>query len=207
FFAFFFLGSLFMQRVLHYSPLRIGLAFAPDTIAMAALSIGLAARVIVRFGPRRVVLSGLTFIAVGMLLFTRSPENAGYVSDLLLPMILLGTGAGLAFTSLMLVAMEGSTPSDAGLASGVLNTTTQVGGALGLAILATVSSGRSSQLMAQGAGEADALSGGYHLAWAISSGLVLLTIGVAAVVLKPGSAPVAATAAEGADGERDHLIA
>jgi EmrB/QacA subfamily drug resistance transporter len=199
FFGFFFLGSLDMQRVLHYGPLAIGLAFLPDTVAMAALSIGLSARLITRFGPRRMLLAGLGCIEVGLILFARSPAQANYVRDLLLPMALLGVGAGLAFTSLSLLAMSDATPSDSGLASGLLNTTSQVGAALGLAILATVSTGRTGQLLAAGDGAAAALSGGYHFVWAISAGVILVTIVLAATVLAPEQ--TAATAGAPAEAE------
>lgn len=191
FFGFFFLGSLYMQRVLQYGPLQIGLAFLPDTVAMAALSIGLSARVITRFGARHVLLAGLSGIALGMLLFARSPLNADYLADLLLPMVLLGVGAGLAFTSLSMLAMADATPSDSGLASGLLNTTTQVGASLGLAILATISSEHTRQLVSQGQSTTDALSEAYHLAWAISAGLVLVCLGLAATVLKEAEAEAA----------------
>ncbi len=184
FFGFFFLGSLDMQRVLHYGPLAIGLAFLPNTVAMAALSIGLSARLITRFGSRNMVLVGLACIAAGMLLFARSPLHADYLRDLLLPMIVLGIGAGLSFTSLSLLAMAGAAPSDAGLASGLLNTTTQVGAALGLAILATLSAGRTSQLATEGQGISVALSGGFHLTWAVSAALVLVAIVLAAWLLR-----------------------
>src|SRR5260221_2472799 len=150
FFGFFFLGALDMQRVLQYGPLAIGLAFLPNTVAMAALSIGLSARLITRFGSRTMVLVGLTCIAVGMLLFARTPLHPDYVRDLLLPMVVLGVGAGLSFTSLSLLAMAGASPSDSGLASGRLKTTTPVGAALGLAVLATLSAGRASQLVIHG---------------------------------------------------------
>jgi EmrB/QacA subfamily drug resistance transporter len=184
FFGLFFLGSLDLQRVLHYGPLAIGLAFLPNTIAMAALSIGLAARLITRCGSRTVLLVGLSCIAAGLLLFVRSPLHAEYLRDLLLPLLLLGVGASLSFTSLSLIAMSGVTPADAGLASGLLNTTTQVGAALGLAVLATVSTTQAGQLMAQRQSLTSALSGGFHLAWAVSAGLVLATIVLAATLLK-----------------------
>jgi EmrB/QacA subfamily drug resistance transporter len=190
FFGFFFLGSLDLQRVLHYGPLAIGLAFLPNTLAMAALSIGLSARLITRFGSRRVVLAGLTLLAAGLVLFARTPLHADYVRDLLLPLLLLGVGASLAFTSLSLLAMGGVSPSDAGLASGLLNTTTQVGAAVGLALLATISSGRTGQLIAEGQDAAVALSDGFHLTWAICAGLVLATVVVAATLLTPESAAV-----------------
>jgi EmrB/QacA subfamily drug resistance transporter len=184
FFGFFFLGSLNMQRVLHYGPLQIGLAFLPNTIAMAAMSIGLSARLIVRFGSRPVLLVGLAAITTSMLGFTRSPENATYWIDFLLPMILVGFGAGLAFTSLTMLAMADATPEDAGVAGGVLNTTTQVGAALGLAVLATVSSRQTEHLVTQGQHVTSALSGGYHLTWAISSVILLATLLLAATLLE-----------------------
>jgi EmrB/QacA subfamily drug resistance transporter len=194
FFGFFFLGSLDMQRVLRYGPLEIGLAFLPNTVAMAALSIGLSARLITRFGPRQVVLAGLACIAAGLVLFARSPVNADYVRDLFLPLVLLGVGAGLSFTSLSIIAMSGVTPSDSGLASGLLNTTTQVGAALGLAVLATLATNRTGQLAAAGQSGATALSGGFHLTWAISAGLVLAAIVLAATLLKPETSETAAAA-------------
>jgi EmrB/QacA subfamily drug resistance transporter len=196
FFGLFFLGALDMQQVLRYGPMEIGLAFLPNTVAMAGLSIGLSARLITRFGARRVLLVGLTCIAAGLVLFARSPLVLDYVRDLLLAMIVLGVGASLAFTSLSLLAMSAATPADAGIASGLLNTTTQVGAALGLAILATVSSGRAGQLMASGAGITAALSGGHHLTWAISAGVVIGTVVLAATVLKPDAAPVSPDVSE-----------
>ncbi len=192
FFGFFFLGSLYMQRVLQFGPLQIGLAFMPDTVAMAALSIGLSARFITQFGSRNVLLAGLSAIALGMLLFARSPLYADYEADLLLPMILMGIGAGLAFTSLSMLAMADATPADSGLASGLLNTTTQVGASLGLAILATISSEHTRQLVSQGQNTTDALSDAYHLTWAISAGLVLVCLALAATLLKqPAASPEA----------------
>ena len=198
FFGFFFLGSLDMQRVLGYGPLAIGLAFLPDTVAMAALSIGFSARLITRFGSRRTLLAGLACIAAGLVYVTGSPTHADYVRDLLPAMALFGVGAGLSFTALSMLAMSSVAPEDAGVASGLLNTTTQVGAALGLAILATISTKRTGQLSASGHGVAAALSGGFHLTWAISAGLVILTLILAATFLKSdapqaGSAEMATT--------------
>jgi EmrB/QacA subfamily drug resistance transporter len=210
FFGFFFLGSLDMQRVLQYGPMAIGLAFLPDTVAMAALSIGLSARLITRFGSRKVLLAGLTCITIGLLLFARSPLNADYVRDLLLPMVLLGIGAGLSFTSLSLLAMASVSPSDAGLASGLLNTTTQVGAALGLAVLATLASDRAGQLFATGQNAAAALGGGYHFVWAICAGLILVTLVLAATLLTPENAGAKSPAAKaGAEStpEREEVCA
>ena len=183
-FGFFFFGSLDFERVLHYGPLAIGLAFLPVAVAMAALSIQLSPRLIMRFGARTVLLAGQAMIACSLLLVVQGPVHSDYVRDLLLPLALLGIGGGLAFPSLAIFAMAGATPSDSGVASGLLNTSAQVGGALGLAVLATVSTNRTSQLIAHGQSSAAALSGGYHLAWAIGAVLVVATIGLAATVLK-----------------------
>jgi EmrB/QacA subfamily drug resistance transporter len=205
FFGFFFLGSLDMQRVLQYGPLAIGLAFLPNTVAMAALSVGLSTRLIARFGLRVVVLAGLTCLAVGLALFAHTTVHADYVRDLFLPMILLGVGAGLAFTSLSLVAMSGVEPSDAGLASGLLNTTTQVGASLGLAVLATLASTQAGSLLASGHSPVAALSGGYHLTWAISAGLVLASTILAAILLRSES-PETPAPAEDATEETDSSV-
>jgi EmrB/QacA subfamily drug resistance transporter len=184
FFGMFFMGSLYLERVLHYGPLAIGLAFLPDTVAMAALSFSFSARLITRFGSRRVLLTGLTLIAVGLALFVRIPVQSDYLRDLLLPMVLLGVGAGLSFPALTILAMSEATPADSGVASGLLNTTAQIGGALGLAVLATLSITRTGQLAAQGQPAAVALSGGYHLAWAIGAGLVVIAIVLAGTLLQ-----------------------
>ena len=184
FFGMFFMGSLYLERVLHYGPLAIGLAFLPNTVAMAALSFSLSARLITRFGSRRVLLAGLTLIAVGLALFVRIPVQSDYLRDLFLPMVLLGVGAGLSFPALTILAMSEATPADSGVASGLLNTTAQIGGALGLAVLATLSMTRTGQLAAEGQPAAVALSGGYHLAWAIGAGLVVIAIALAGTLLQ-----------------------
>jgi EmrB/QacA subfamily drug resistance transporter len=184
FFGMFFMGSLYLERVLHYGPLAIGAAFLPLTLAMGALSFSLSARLITRFGSRRVLVAGLALIAVGLALFVRIPVQSNYLRDLLLPMVLLGIGAGLSFPALTIVAMADATPADSGLLSGLLNTTAQIGASLGLAVLATLSLTRTGQLAAEGQDIAAALSGGYHLAWAIGLGLVLTTIVLAATLLR-----------------------
>lgn len=184
FFGTFVLGSLYFQTILQYGPMQIGLAFLPDTVAMAALSIGLSARVITRFGSRGVLLTGLTLIAVAMVLWTRIPDDANYVVDVLGPMILIGIGAGLSFTSLSMLGMADATPADSGLASGVLNTTTQLSASLGLAVFATIASARTRALLDDGQGHLEALSGGYHLTWAISVALVLIGLALAAVMMR-----------------------
>jgi MFS family permease len=143
-----------------------------------------------------VLLTGLAVMAVGLVLLARGPLHSEYVRDLLLLMVLLGVGGGLSFPALTILAMSDATPGDAGLASGLLNTTTQVGGALGLAVLATLASTRTGQLLNQGQSTAAALSGGYHLAWAIGAGLVAVTIVLAATMLTSDPATEAESALE-----------
>ncbi len=184
-FGMFFLGALYLRRVLGYDALQIGLAFLPVTIAMGLLSVRFSEPLIMRFGARAAVLGGLVLMTAGLLLFARVPVKSSYAIDVMPTMILLGIGAGLSFPALMALAMSGATPSDAGLASGLVNTTAQVGGALGLAVLATLSASRSSHLLAHGDTTAAALTGGYRLAFLIAAGLVVAAIGVGLLVLQP----------------------
>jgi EmrB/QacA subfamily drug resistance transporter len=184
-FATFFLGSLYLQRVLGYDALEIGLAFLPVTLAIGALSLGYSERLIMRFGARTTLLPGLVLIGAGLALFTQVPVDGEYVTDLLPALLLFGVGAGLSFPALMTLAMSGATQSDAGLASGLVNTTLQVGGALGLAVLATLSTTRTDGLLADGHPTASALTDGYHLAFLIAVGLVVTAVVVALTVLQP----------------------
>jgi predicted MFS family arabinose efflux permease len=183
-FGAFFLGSLYMQRVLGYTPLQIGLAFLPTTIVMGTISLRLTEPLATRFGPRATMIAGLVLIAAAQLLFTRVPVDGSFVVDILPVTVLLGAGAGMAFPALMNLAMSGATPQDAGLASGLVNTTVQVGGALGLAVLATLSATRSDSLVGSGHSTAAALTGGYHLAFLIGFVLVVAAIVVAFAVLR-----------------------
>jgi EmrB/QacA subfamily drug resistance transporter len=184
-FGVFFLGSLYLQRVLGYDALEIGLAFLPVTIVMGVLSLRYSERLIMRFGARATLLPGLALIAVGLALFTLAPVDGSYVQHVLPVMILLGLGAGLSFPALMTLAMSGATHQDAGLASGLVNTSAQVGGALGLAVLATLSAARSDGLIGGGEATASALTSGYHVAFLVGAGLVLAAIVVAVTVLQP----------------------
>ncbi len=184
-FAMFFLGSLYLQRVLGYDALEIGLAFLPTTLAMGLLSIRYSEQLITRFGARVTLLPGLGLIAVALVLFTRAPVDGDYLTHVLPVMILLGVGAGLCFPALMTLAMSGATQSDAGLASGLINTTAQVGAALGLAVLATLSASRTNELIAGGRSVASALTSGYHLAFWIGAGFAIAAIVVALTVLLP----------------------
>jgi len=184
-FAMFFLGALYLQRVLGYDALQTGLAFLPTTLIMGALSLRFTAGLIGRIGARRTLLPGLVVILAALVLFTRAPEDGDYLVHVLPVMALLGAGAGLAFPALMTLAMSGATPADAGLASGLVNTTAQVGGAIGLAVLATVAASESEGRLAAGEPAVAALNGGYHVAYLVGAGLVLAAIAVAALVLEP----------------------
>ena len=195
-FAMFFLGAIYLQRVLGYDALETGLAFLPVTVIIGTLSLRYAERLITRLGARGTLLPGLGLILAGLLLFTQAPVDGSYVVHVLPVMVLLGAGAGLAFPALMTLSMSGATPSDAGLASGLVNTTVQVGGALGLAVLATVATTRTQALHAAGDPALAALNGGFHLAYLIGAALVLVAIVVALVVLRPGRTPAAAAEPE-----------
>jgi EmrB/QacA subfamily drug resistance transporter len=195
-FGMFFLGSLYLERVLGYDALEIGLAFLPVTIVMGTLSIRYTEPLIMRFGARRTLLAGMGFIAVGLVLFTQAPVDGSYVQHLLPVMIPLGLGAGLSFPALMTLAMSGATEEDAGLASGLVNTSAQVGGSLGLAVLATLSASRSDSLIDGGEATASALTSGYHLAFVIAAALVVAAIVVAVTVLQSEEQAEADVAAE-----------
>ncbi len=200
-FAMFFMGSLYMQQVLGYNALEIGFAFLPTTLAMGIMSIRFSDRLINRFGPKNVLIPGLTLIGIGLALFTNTPVDGVYVTNVLPPMLILGIGAGVSFTALMTLAMSGATQEDAGLASGLVNTTAQVGAALGLAVLATLSATRTENLIAGGSSEPEALVGGYHLAFWIGAALVAVAIAVAAIVVEaPDEVPGHAGAPEGDEG-------
>ncbi|WP_334021910.1 DHA2 family efflux MFS transporter permease subunit [Burkholderia orbicola] len=168
-FAWFFLSALYMQRVLGYGPLQVGLAFLPANLIMAAFSLGLSARIVMRFGIRGPIAAGLLLAACGLALFSRAPVDGGFVWHVLPGMTLLGIGAGVAFNPVLLAAMNDVDPADSGLASGIVNTSFMMGGALGLAILASLAGARTDALAAAQATPLDALNGGYHAAFAFGA--------------------------------------
>jgi predicted MFS family arabinose efflux permease len=184
-FGMFFVGVLYVQHVLGYDAMRIGLAFLPVTVVMGGLSLRYSERLISRFGARRVVIAGLALVAAGLALFARVPVQGHYLADVLPSMVLLGVGGGMAFPALAALAMGEATADDAGLASGVFNTTAQVGSALGLAVLATLSAGRYLSLRQSGVSDVVAQIGGYRLAFLVASALVLAALTVTVTVLKP----------------------
>jgi EmrB/QacA subfamily drug resistance transporter len=183
-FGMFFLGALYMQQILGYNPLQVGLAYLPMTVVMGTMSFRFAGQLNLRFGPEATLVPAMGCVLAGLLLLARTPVDATYVRDLLPPMILIGLGAGLGFPSLMMLAMSGATESDSGLASGLVNTSVQVGGAIGLAVLATLATERTENLIADGEPAAAALNSGYHLAYLTGAGLVLVAIVVAVSFLR-----------------------
>jgi len=185
-FAWFFLSALYLQLVLGYSPLKVGLAFLPATLIMGALSLGLSAKLVMRFGIRLPLSTGLLLAALGLVLFTRAPVDGSYLVDVLPSMILLGFGAGMAFNPVLLAAMSDVEQSEAGLASGVVNTSFMMGGALGLAVLASLAASRSDSLLASGDGRLAALTGGYHIAFLVGAVFAAVGAALGAALLRAG---------------------
>jgi hypothetical protein len=173
-FACFFLTTLYLQLVLGYGPLLTGLAFLPMNLIMASLSAGLAARLVARFGTRPPLAGGLLLAAAGLALMGRAPVGGHFVTDVLPAGILLGIGAGTALAPLLLAATSHVRPADAGLASGMVNTSFMLGGALGLAVLAGIAATRTGRLLGAGQGHLAALAGGYHAAFAAGAACAAL---------------------------------
>jgi EmrB/QacA subfamily drug resistance transporter len=190
-FAWFFLSALYLQLVLGYSPLEVGLAFVPANLIMAVFSLGLSAKLVMRFGIRAPLATGLLLAAAGLALFARAPVDGSFAADVLPAMILLGVGAGMAFNPVLLAAMSDVEPSEAGLASGVVNTSFMMGGALGLAILASLAASRSDTLLSSGAGQLAALTGGYHVAFVVGAVFAAGAAVLSAALLRPSAVPAA----------------
>jgi EmrB/QacA subfamily drug resistance transporter len=182
-FAWFFISALYMQLVLGYSPMQVGLAFLPANLIMAAFSLGLSAKIVMRFGIRSSLSGGLLLAALGLVLFARAPAAGQFVAHVLPGMLLLGLGAGIAFNPMLLAAMSDVAPSESGLASGVVNTSFMMGGALGLAVLASLAAARSTTLAAKGAAHAAALAGGYQAAFVFGAAFAALAAVLAGSLL------------------------
>jgi EmrB/QacA subfamily drug resistance transporter len=183
-YGFFFLDALYLREVLRYDAVATGLAFLPVTVAIGTLSLGGSARVAARFGARPVLVGGIALAAVSLAVFAFAPLQGAYATTIFPAMLLLGVGLGVAFPSLMLFAMAGATPRDAGLTSGLVNTTAQVGGAFGLAILAALAAARTHASLATHATANDALAAGFHLAFGTAAGCLAVAALVAATVLR-----------------------
>ena len=186
-FAWFFMSALYLQLVLGYSPLEVGLTFLPANLIMGAFSIGLSARLVLRFGIKPPLVAGLGLAAIGLALFARAPVDGNVLTDVMPSMILLGIGAGMAFNPVLLAAMSDVAPEEAGLASGVVNTSFMMGGALGLAVLASLAASRTDTLLAAGESELSALTGGYHLAFLVGAIFAAAAAGLGAVLLRAGA--------------------
>jgi EmrB/QacA subfamily drug resistance transporter len=186
-FAWFFLSALYLQLVLGYSPLQVGLAFLPANLIMGAFSLGLSARIVMRFGIKRPLGLGMALIALGLLLFARAPVDGGFPADVLPAMLVLALGVGLAFNPVLLAAMSDVEPGEAGLASGVVNTSFMMGGALGLAVLASLAASRTTSLLDSGVGKTAALVGGYHAAFVAGAAFAAAAGVVATVFLREGA--------------------
>jgi EmrB/QacA subfamily drug resistance transporter len=190
-FAWFFISALYLQLVLGYSPLQVGLAFLPANLIMAAFSLGLSAKLVMRFGIRLPLAAGLLLAAIGLALFALAPVDGIFAAHVLPGMILLGLGAGMAFNPVLLAAMSDVAPSESGLASGVVNTSFMMGGALGLAVLASLATARTDDLLASGAGSLAALNGGYQIAFGVGAAFAAAAALLSAVLLRAGAqAPV-----------------
>ena len=200
-FAWFFISALYLQQVLDYTPLQVGLAFLPANLIMGFLSIGLSAKLVMRFGIKPPLATGLLLAAIGLALFARAPVDGNYVLDVLPSMILLGLGAGMAFNPVLLAAMSDVEPEESGLASGVVNTSFMMGGALGLAVLASLAASRTDSLTAAGEDAVAALTGGYHAAFLVGAIFAAAAAGIAASLLRVTAPATAAHAEPAGDGE------
>jgi fucose permease len=193
----FFFSALYMQLVLGYSPLEVGFAYVPNSVLMAALSLGISAKIVMRFGVKPPIVVGMLFSATSLLLFARAPVDGSYAVDLLPPLILLALGAGIAFNPMLLAAMGDVDQSEAGLASGVVNTSFMMGGALGLAILASIAASRTDNLLASGEEQLVALNSGYHVAFLVGAIFAIGASTIAGALLRP--LPQGAQAHEGSE--------
>ena len=183
-FAYFFFSALYLQLVLEYSPLEVGLAYLPGTVVWGASSALLSEKLVMRFGIKAPLVTGLGLMTVALMLLARTPVDGNWAVDILPATIFVGLGAGIAFNPILLAAMSGVAQEQAGLASGVVNTAFMMGGALGLAVLASVADRRTEDLTASGDGLLAALNSGYHLAFLVGATFVVASAGVGAALLR-----------------------
>jgi EmrB/QacA subfamily drug resistance transporter len=205
-FATFFFSALYLQLILGYSPLQVGLAYLPSTIVWGTVSLMLSDKLVIRFGIKPPLIGGLLIMTAGVLLFARAPVGGSFPVDILPSMLLQGFGAGIAFNPILLAAMSDVAPEESGLASGVVNTAFMMGGALGLAILASLAAARTDSLAASGHSHIGALNGGYHVAFLVGALFAVAAAVVGAALLRPGMAaahaagePAGAAAGGGAE--------
>jgi EmrB/QacA subfamily drug resistance transporter len=189
-FSAFFLGSLYLERVLGYSAIDTGLAFLPLTACIAIMSVGLSAKAAERFGPLNSLAAGLASIVAGLVLLSTAGVHASYFPGLFFAFLLIGLGAGASFLPLLTMGMADAPPRDAGLASGIINVSVQLFGAIGLASLGTVATDHTKSLSASGDSLVSALTGGYHLAYVVGAICVAFGILAAFITLRPPSGTV-----------------
>ena len=194
-FAWFFLAALYLQQVLGYDALEVGLGFIPTSVVMAYCSLRVSDRLVMRFGVRPPLVVGLGLAAVSLALFAHAPVGGDYLTDVLPSMLLLGAGAGIAFNPVLLAAMGDVEPHESGLASGVVNTSFMMGGALGLAVLVSLSTSRTESLTASGTAPLEALNGGFQLAFTAGAVAAALAAIVGGLFLRPR--PMAAPQPDG----------
>lgn len=201
-YGFQYIGALYLQRVLGYGELLTGTAFLPAPVAIGVLMLTLSARTVARFGPYRVLLAGLTLITAGLALLGRAPVDGSYAVDVLPALLLLSAGFAAAMPAVTGLAMSGARPEDAGLASGLFNTTQVVGGSLGLAVLTTLAASRTGKLTEAGEHVVTATADGYRLAFTVAAVIAATALTSAAVLLRPR--PSSSTpAAEAESGTRE----
>lgn len=193
-FAWFFLSALYLQLVLGYSPLKVGLAFLPANLIMAIFSLGISAKLVMRFGIKKPLAIGLLIAGAGLALFTRLPLGGHFATDVLPSMLLLGFGAGMAFNPVLLAAMSDVKPDESGLASGIVNTSFMMGGALGLAVLASIAASRTSAALAAQRSMPLALTSGYHVAFAVGAIFAIAAATIGATLLRTVGAKAKSTA-------------
>jgi len=188
-FAWFFLSALYLQLILGYTPLQVGLSFLPANLIMAAFSLGLSAKLVVRFGIRGPLTVELLLLTIGLALLVIAPVNGSFLLHVLPSMIILGIGSGMAFNPLLLAAMSDVPTKDSGLASGIVNTSFMMGGALGLAVLASLAAARTATELESGLDQLSALLSGYHMAFLVGALIFTLTATIlAATRLQPSRA-------------------
>jgi MFS family permease len=187
-FGWFFLVALYLQQVLGYSPLEVGLAFLPATLIWGFASIALSDRLVIRYGIKVPLVGGLLLFVLGLMLFARAPVDGSFAVDILPGMLVMGLGGGITFNPLLLAAMGDVAPTEAGVASGIVNTAFMMGGALGLAVLASLAASHTDSLLASGDGELAALTGGYHVGFLAAAAFAAVGV-LGALLLRPAAPP------------------
>ena len=181
-FGVFFFGALFLERVLGYGPLQTGIAFLPMTLVMAVMSLGLTSRLLLRFGPMKLLVPGMSAVVLGLLLLTRTGEHASYLTSILPAFVLLGIGMSVSAVPLLTIAMADVPKADAGLASGIVNVSMWLASSAALAVFGTLAASRSNSLLSQGHNVATSLTAGYHETFLIGAVLAMLGLLITVIV-------------------------